>query len=74
MRYGTKGNFDAVEQFQKAIEINPGYFQAHYNLGLAYQGLRKFDFARREFQAALELQPDYKPAQAALKKLEKVRA
>ena len=49
---------EAFQHFQKALEINPSFVEAHNNLGvlLAQQG--QSAEAIRHFQKALELQPD----------------
>ena len=37
LAYMHKGNYDKeIECYQKAIEINPDYANAYYNIGLAY--------------------------------------
>jgi tetratricopeptide (TPR) repeat protein len=40
---------------------------AHYELGIAYQGLGKYNLAAKEYQKVLELIPDDEAAQTALK-------
>jgi len=44
-------------------------FRAHYLLGRAYQGLGNRESAIREYKAALALAKNYKPAQAALRRI-----
>ena len=56
--YGSipKGSFAESEKlFLKAIELRPGYANHHYELGLTYVALQKFDLAAEEFQKALDL-------------------
>jgi tetratricopeptide (TPR) repeat protein len=36
---------EAIEAYKKAIEINPDYGTAYYNMGIAYTGLDKFEEA-----------------------------
>ena len=38
-------NADAVLQYERALSIDPSIPNAHYNLGLAYLDLRKYDLA-----------------------------
>jgi tetratricopeptide (TPR) repeat protein len=49
---------DAIAQYQKAVEINPNYVQAHYNLGLALFQKGQLDEAVAEFQKAVEINPN----------------
>ena len=42
---------------QKALEIAPKSFEAHYDLGLVYQHNGKFEQALQEFQLAYKLNP-----------------
>jgi tetratricopeptide (TPR) repeat protein len=56
--YGSipKGSFTESEKlFLKAIEIRPDYVNHHYELGLTYEALEKFDLAAAEFQKAIDL-------------------
>jgi|SRR6185436_2655751 len=48
---------DAVAAYGKAVEINPGLADAHYNMGLNYLRLRHPDQAAACFRKALDLQP-----------------
>ena len=60
MVFGQQGDADgAIECWQKAVELNPDYFQAWYDLGNAYySGRNDFDSAYKYWQKALELKPD----------------
>ena len=54
-----KGHVDeAMEQFRKAIEINPTFVDAHNNLGNALLQTGQVDAAMAEYQSALEIDPD----------------
>ena len=44
--------------FEKAIELDPKYAQAHENLGKIYYELGKFDQAKEECLKTLEIEPD----------------
>jgi tetratricopeptide (TPR) repeat protein len=45
----------AIMQFKQALRINPGLFQAHYNLGLIYRRSKKLELARGSLLKAYEL-------------------
>lgn len=42
----------AIESYKRAIELDPNYAEGHYNLGLAYYHLKKYDLANRHAQTA----------------------
>ena len=45
----------ALEQYQKAIELLPDFAEAHYNLGLLYIDLKKYDLANQQAGIAYKL-------------------
>jgi Tfp pilus assembly protein PilF len=45
----------AVEEFIKALRIDPQYYNAYNALGVSYDCLRKFDLAQDSYRAALKL-------------------
>jgi Tfp pilus assembly protein PilF len=45
----------AVTQLEAIVKTNPNYFLAHYNLGLAYNDLKRVDDAILELQQAKQL-------------------
>jgi tetratricopeptide (TPR) repeat protein len=52
------GDYDAaIACFRKAIELDPTYAQAHYNLGNALRGQGKVDEAIASYRKAIELDP-----------------
>ncbi len=53
---------EAIEHYQKAIEINPDYTDAHYNLGIALGEKGQLDEAMAHYQKAIQLKPDYADA------------
>jgi len=58
-----KGQIDeAINQYQEAIRLIPGYAEAHYNLGTAFQKKGQIDEAISQFQEAIRLTPDYADA------------
>ncbi|MGI9066148.1 MAG: protein kinase domain-containing protein [Pyrinomonadaceae bacterium] len=48
----------AIDQCQKALEMDPNFFLAHYTLGQAYEQKGMFDEAITALQRAVELSPD----------------
>lgn len=56
----------AIAEFSAAIEIDPGFIEAHHALGLAYLGIGKLEMATQMAEAALKLDADYEPAQTLL--------
>ena len=63
--YGQKGDYDrAIEEYTKAIELNPDLAIAYINRGDAYQCRRLFDRAVADFTKAIELKPDFDAAYA----------
>jgi tetratricopeptide (TPR) repeat protein len=54
--YQNEGNLDkAIEEYKKAIELNPNYLQAHMNLGAVYIQQKKYDQAIEEFNTVVKL-------------------
>lgn len=53
---------EAKENFTKAIELNPNYFEAYCNRGIACEQMKDLKRAELDFRKALEIQPDYTPA------------
>jgi DNA-binding winged helix-turn-helix (wHTH) protein/Flp pilus assembly protein TadD len=43
----------AIENYQLAIRLNPGYAEAHYNLADAYEEIPDYDKALEEYQRAI---------------------
>jgi len=48
----------AIDSFQKAIAVYPGYAEVHNQLGFCYSILKQFDKAAAAFQKAAEFAPD----------------
>jgi tetratricopeptide (TPR) repeat protein len=51
----------AIAAYQKAIELDPKWAPAHYNLGLIYYDQHKLDAAIAAYQKAIELDPKWAP-------------
>lgn len=61
--FSQAGYFDqAIRAFTLALETDPNYAEAHYNLGTLYLKQGKPDEARRHLLRALELRHDYPDA------------
>lgn len=57
--YQRQGNYSrAAMQYEKAIETDESYAEAHSNLGFCYRKQANFDLAIRAYQRAIELKPD----------------
>lgn len=59
---------DAVLSFQRAIELDPAFAAAHYNLGVTFQRLESYDKAAAAYRDAIRCDPrdpDYKYALGA---------
>jgi len=61
--YFNMGLIDwAVDYYQKTIEIDPNYIDAHFELGIAYYHRARIKDAIDEFQTVLQLDPQYHSA------------
>lgn len=55
-----KGNFDkALYHYNQAININPDYFSAFQNRGVAYARQNQYTLALENISEAIRLKPDY---------------
>jgi len=52
----------AIEDFSKAIELNPDDAEAYYNRGLAYAKLNEHEQAIEDYGKAIKLNPNYAEA------------
>ncbi len=61
-----KGDVDqAMSELQSVVTAKPNNFVARFNLGRAHFARREYEQARQEFDAAIQLRPDYMPAHLA---------
>jgi Flp pilus assembly protein TadD len=60
---------EAVSEFKKVLEINPGNAEAYYNIGLIKESSNQTDEAREMYSKALAVKPDYKIVRVRLNKL-----
>jgi tetratricopeptide (TPR) repeat protein len=56
----------AVAAFKKAVELDPGRFQAHYGLGMTHQSQGHYAEAERAYLGAIKAQPAFVPAYNSL--------
>ena len=49
---------DAIESYQKAIELNPEDAGAYYNMGISYDNIEAYEKAIEAYQKAIELNPE----------------
>ncbi|MBW2975596.1 tetratricopeptide repeat protein [Candidatus Woesearchaeota archaeon] len=54
---GEKG--PALEEYEKALKINPRLFEVYYNIGLIYQSEGKNEIAIEYYKKAISINPDY---------------
>ena len=52
----------AVKSYEKAIEIDPNYAKAHYNLGGAYHELGQFEDSVKSYEKSIVIDPNYAQA------------
>ncbi|MBI5023766.1 MAG: tetratricopeptide repeat protein [Candidatus Omnitrophica bacterium] len=52
--------------YQRAVEAEPGYMDAHYNLGDLYARIGRFPEAVEAYKKALEIDPKFKDAHCGL--------
>ncbi|XP_028996987.1 tetratricopeptide repeat protein 32 [Betta splendens] len=58
--------YEAIEDYSSAVEADSLFEIAFYNRGLIHYRLGFFDDAKRDFQQALRLNPDFKDAKESL--------
>ena len=57
--YDNKGEYDrAIQDYDKAIELNPNDAEAYNNRGVAYENKEEYDRAIQDFDKAIELNPN----------------
>ena len=59
---GLRKHEDAVNQYSKAIEIEPNYAKAHFNLGGTFQDLGLLDESIQSYKKCIEIEPEYSEA------------
>jgi tetratricopeptide (TPR) repeat protein len=48
---------EAVAEFRRAVEVDPSYVAAHFNLAYAYERAQRLDEAIAQYTRALQLEP-----------------
>jgi tetratricopeptide (TPR) repeat protein len=57
--YEEKNQKRKISLYQRAIEINPDYGKAYYNMGIAYNELKEYKNAIDAYERAIEINLDY---------------
>ena len=57
---------EAIDHFQKALQLKPDIAEAHNNLGVVLAKIGKLDEAVEHYQEALQIRPDYAEARINL--------
>jgi len=65
MQYFSEGNSlfeagkieEAIQSYNKAIELNPNLAEIHYNKGVALFNLKKYNEAIESYNRSIELAP-----------------
>jgi tetratricopeptide (TPR) repeat protein len=61
--YNGLGNYSqAIEDYNRAIKIKPGYLEAYNNRGIAYSGLGNYKQAIEDYDRAIKIKPNYADA------------
>jgi TolB-like protein/Tfp pilus assembly protein PilF len=60
--YYLRGDFTtALELYERAKELNPGFYYTHFALAWTYGRMKRFEEARREVKTAVELAKEQDP-------------
>ncbi|MBW1708375.1 MAG: tetratricopeptide repeat protein [Deltaproteobacteria bacterium] len=59
----------AAQYYKQALEVNPKYIQALYNLGNSYLAQEKYDLAKEQYLRTLSINPEFIPAYLNLGKI-----
>jgi arylsulfatase A-like enzyme/Tfp pilus assembly protein PilF len=61
---------EAIGAFKQAILYDSNRAEAHFNLGFIYEQQNDLQQAMKEYQAALDIKPDFDPARQMLQRLQ----
>jgi len=64
---------EAEVPYRRALQLDPGFAEAHNNLANALKALRRLDEAEQHYRRAIELKPDYALAKLNYSLLQLVR-
>jgi tetratricopeptide (TPR) repeat protein len=53
---------DAVNAYERALELNPGYAKAHTRIGVIWRNARRGELSNESFKKATTIDPNYPPA------------
>lgn len=56
--YATQKYADSVQEFIKAVKLNPEYSLSYYSLGLAYDKLQKYSDSLASYEKFVQMTPD----------------
>lgn len=61
--FQSKGqNALAINEYQKAVSLNPNHLKAHYNLGILYKWKGEYDKALEEYKETIRIDPNFSKA------------
>jgi tetratricopeptide (TPR) repeat protein len=58
LEYEKDNLFEAAHAINQALRLEPGRFEAHYNMGLIYETAGKYSQAIVSYEKALQIAPD----------------
>ena len=64
---------EAVDLFTRAINVNPNFFYALCNRGIAYELAGNYVAARKDYEETLKLSTNFEPAILGLNRLDKIQ-
>jgi len=62
LHYNLQQYEQAIQNYNKALELKPDFPKALYNRGIAYRYVGQYERAIQDYDKALELRPDYPEA------------
>jgi len=49
----------AIVEFKRALNVYPGFYKAHFKIGLCFYNLQKYDLEIQSYERCLEINPNY---------------
>ncbi|MEE9288892.1 MAG: tetratricopeptide repeat protein, partial [Bacteroidota bacterium] len=72
--YNATSKFgEAIDQYRKALELNPKSYDTNIQIGLAFQNLKNFPKARDYYTNALQLDPEDQTAIEFMQRLDEIQ-